>query len=127
GERLAIAAEQRAASLLLGEAALGFDIADVVIDRDSIWAVLEVEAADHAVVVEGNVVLEHRRVRVVGHGAEERAVDLGRDLALDRQVAGGKLQPARGVAAGKMDGLRKGVHGVLWSRVLKSDTDCAQR
>ena len=111
GERVAVAAEQRAAGLLLGEVALGLDVPDVEIDR----AALEVEARDHPVGVERDVVVEHRRVRVVGHRAEERAVDLGRDLAFDREVAHRDFGAAREVAADEMDGLWKGVHGPVLS------------
>ena len=93
GEGVAIAAEQRAARLLFREVALGLDILDVEIDR----AVLESEARDHAVVVERDVVLEHRRVGIVGHGAEEGALDLGGDIALDRQVAQRVFSVRRGV------------------------------
>ena len=109
GERIAVTAEQRAAGLLLGQVALGLDVLDVVVDS----AVLDVEARDHAVGVERDVVLEHRRVGVVGYRAEERAVDLGGYLAFDREVADRDLGAPGQVAADEVDGLRKGGHGIL--------------
>ena len=103
--------EQRAPGLLFGKVAFGLDIFDREVGRTA----LDVELGDHPVGIERDVVLEHRGMCVVGHGTEEGAVDLGRDLAFDLEVADGNLHSPGHVAANEVDGLRKGVHGILLS------------
>ena len=62
---------------------------------------------------ERDVVLEHGRMGGIGDGAEESALDLGRNLALDLEVADGDFDPARHVAADEVERLREGGHGTV--------------
>jgi hypothetical protein len=49
-------------------------------------AVVDVEAADHAIAVEGDVVAEARRKLWIGLHPEERAVELAGNCALVREI-----------------------------------------
>ncbi len=109
GERVAVAAEQGLAGLALGLVAGGAHVLDVVVD----CAVLDQEARDHAVAREHVVVLVPRRMGRIGHGAEEGALHLLRDLADHRQIADRGLDADRRVQATKMICLRERRHRFL--------------
>jgi hypothetical protein len=72
--------------------------------------VLEQEAADHAVARQEMIVLVQWRVRRIGHGAEEGALDLGRNLALDLEVLGLPFDPHRRVQGGELGAVGKSRH-----------------
>ena len=108
GEAVAVFAEQRVARLALGLEARRPHIADVVVDG----AAVDVEAADHAVARQGDVVRVARGVGRIGHGAEEGALDLGRDLPFDLQVAGRPFDADGTIETVELDGIRISSHGV---------------
>src|SRR5690606_15354526 len=101
GQRVAVGAEQRLAGLVLELPLLGLcpALAEIAL------AVVEVEAADHPVAVEGDVVTEARRELRIGLDAVERAVELGRNRAGVLQIGDVRLDPARGVEAGEARGV----------------------
>jgi hypothetical protein len=71
---------------------------------------MEVEAGDHPVAVERDVVAEPRRELRVGLHAEERTVELARDFAGVLEVGDVRLDPARRVEAGEAGGVGKMGH-----------------
>ncbi len=98
GERVAVQAEERAASGALRLPALGFDVAHLEIDV----AIFEAKKAHHAVAAQERVVAEHGRILRIRDRAIPVAVDLFGYFALSDQVvnialdAGGCV-PAREV------------------------------
>ena len=106
GKRVAITAEQCAPRSLLRLVAIGFDIADVEIHR----VAANIEAGDHPVGIEGDVVFIHRRMRIVRHGAKESAIHFRRDFSLNLQIADGNFHSPRLVRSDEMDGVWKCGH-----------------
>ncbi len=105
GEGVAVAAEQGPAGGALRLEAVGLDIA--VLQADP--AVLEAEGRDRPVGVERHVVLEPRRILVVGRHAKEGAGEILGQRALHLQVvqlhldAAGGVDPPEHGDVGKLD------------------------
>src|SRR5690606_10528964 len=68
-------------------------------------AIVEMEAGDHPVAVEGNVIAEARRELRIRLHAIERAVQFAGNRAFVLQVGDVRLDPARSVEAGERGGL----------------------
>ncbi len=73
-------------------------------------AVVYVERRDHAVAVEPDVVVELRRQRRIGRDPIEDAVELGRHLAVELEVANVALDSRGLVEPAEAGGLRKSGH-----------------
>src|SRR5690606_9457122 len=105
---VAIVAEQRLARLVLQLPLVGPRpaLAEIAL------TVVEMEAADHAVAVEGDVVTMPGRELRIGLDAVERAIELGGNRADMLQVADVGFDPARRVEAGEAGGIGKLGHWV---------------
>jgi hypothetical protein len=92
-------------------------------------AIVKVEAGDHAIAVEGNIIAQHRRKLRIGLHAEERAVQLGRNRALVLQVGNIGLHAAGGVETGETGGIGELRHCDVLSlrQIVCSTNKCASR
>src|ERR1700733_1647013 len=102
--RIAVAAEQRLARLVLEQPALGADVALLEIDMT---LAIEGEAAHHAIATKEGVLAKLRGVLRIGHGLVPAATDFGRQVALDDQVINVALDAGGQVVPRVVHGLRK--------------------